>query len=259
MGSKYAQCQDCQFSDDVRWWLTENQIIRTHSWFVVCWLLIVFPFVTWLLSACWFLIVFHFVTLLSSACMEPWSVRLSFVQTARGQGAVTSGQRRARHGWWVSALSFGAMNITCIWMFPKRKMCAGTGNDKKNVPNQLPGEAVERVETYKCFVFLLFVFVCLLSCFTVAQAGKRTSTLYWKKANSRTYCLRKPRSFGVKSDVLVTFYNTVVCNFTVFGSVCLGWNISQFYRGRLETFVHVFTYDRKQQKWSVSTPENKII
>ena len=30
-----------------------------------------------------------------------------------------------------------------------------------------------------------------------------------KKVNSRMYCMRKLRSFGVNSDMLVTFYNPV--------------------------------------------------
>ena len=48
------------------------------------------------------------------------------------------------------------------------------------------------------------------------------------------YCMRKPRSFGVNSDMLVTFYNAVICSLIMFGSVCWGGNISKFDRGRLE-------------------------
>ena len=32
-----------------------------------------------------------------------------------------------------------------------------------------------------------------------------------KKVNTRMNCLRKLRSFGVNSDMLVTFYNAVIC------------------------------------------------
>ena len=58
-----------------------------------------------------------------------------------------------------------------------------------------------------------------------------------KKVNSRMYCMRKLRSFGVKSDMLVTFYNAVLCSIIMFGSVCWGGNISKLDRGRLENIV----------------------
>ena len=46
--------------------------------------------------------------------------------------------------------------------------------------------------------------------------------------------MRKRRSFGVNSDMLVTFYNAVICSIIMFGSVCWGGNISKLDRGRLE-------------------------
>ena len=49
--------------------------------------------------------------------------------------------------------------------------------------------------------------------------------------------MRKLRSFGVNSDMLVTFYNAVVCSVIMFGSVCWGGNISKLDRGRLEKIV----------------------
>ena len=52
-----------------------------------------------------------------------------------------------------------------------------------------------------------------------------------KKVNSRMYCMRMLRSFGVTSDMLVTFYNAVICSIIVFGSVCWGGNISKLDRG----------------------------
>ena len=51
------------------------------------------------------------------------------------------------------------------------------------------------------------------------------------------YCTRKLRSFGVNSDMLVTFCNAVICSSIMFGSVCWGGNISKLDRGRLEKFV----------------------
>ena len=50
-------------------------------------------------------------------------------------------------------------------------------------------------------------------------------------------CFRKLRSFGVNSDMLVTFYNAVIYSFIMFGSVCWGGNISKFHRERLEKIV----------------------
>ena len=49
--------------------------------------------------------------------------------------------------------------------------------------------------------------------------------------------MRKLRSFGVNSDMLVTFYNAVICIIIMFGSVCWGGNISKLDRGRLEKIV----------------------
>ena len=54
-----------------------------------------------------------------------------------------------------------------------------------------------------------------------------------KKVNSRMYCMEKLRAFGVKSDMLVTFYNYVICSLIMFG----GGNISNFDRGKLEKIV----------------------
>ena len=43
--------------------------------------------------------------------------------------------------------------------------------------------------------------------------------------------MRKLRSFGVNSDMLVTFYNAVICSIIMFGSVCWGGNISKLEGG----------------------------
>ena len=48
------------------------------------------------------------------------------------------------------------------------------------------------------------------------------------------YCMRKLRSFGVNSNMLVTFYNAVIRSTIMFGSVCWSGNISKLERGRLE-------------------------
>ena len=45
------------------------------------------------------------------------------------------------------------------------------------------------------------------------------------------YCMRKLRSFEINSDMLVTFYNAVICSIITFGSVCLGGTISKLEGG----------------------------
>ena len=91
----------------------------------------------------------------------------------------------------------------------------------------IKGEAVERVDTYK---YLGVVFDSKLN-------WKENINSVLKKVNSRMYCMRKLRSFGVNSDTLVTFYNAVICSIIMFGSVCWGRNISKLDRGRLEKII----------------------
>ena len=43
--------------------------------------------------------------------------------------------------------------------------------------------------------------------------------------------MRKLRSFGVNSDILVAFSNAVICSIIMFGSVCPGGNISKLEGG----------------------------
>ena len=70
----------------------------------------------------------------------------------------------------------------------------------------------------------------------VNSTGKNINSVL-KKVNSRMYCTRKLRSYGVNADMLVTFYNAVICSIITFGSVCWGGNISKLDRGRLEKIV----------------------
>ena len=86
---------------------------------------------------------------------------------------------------------------------------------------------MERVDTYK---YLGMFFDSKLN-------WKENINSVLKKVNSRIYCMRKLRSFGVNSDMLVTFYNIVICSIIMFGSVCWGGNISKLDRGRLEKIV----------------------
>ena len=66
----------------------------------------------------------------------------------------------------------------------------------------MKGEAVERVETYK---YLGVVFDSKLN-------WKENIDSVLKEENTRMYCLRKLRSFGVNSGTLVTFYNAAICS-----------------------------------------------
>ena len=86
---------------------------------------------------------------------------------------------------------------------------------------------MERVEIYK---YLGVVFDSKLN-------WKENINSVLKKVNTRMYCLRKRRSFGVNSGMFATCYNAVKCSIIVYGSVCWGGNISKFDRGRLEKIV----------------------
>ena len=100
-------------------------------------------------------------------------------------------------------------------------------NQRYPKPVYIEGEAVERVVTYK---YLGVVFDSKLN-------WKENINSVLKKVNSRMCCMRKLRSFGVNSDMLVTFYNAVICSIIMFDSVCWGGNISKLDRGRLEKIV----------------------
>ena len=86
---------------------------------------------------------------------------------------------------------------------------------------------MERADTYK---YLGVVFDSKLN-------WKENINSVLKNVNSRMYCMRKLRSFGVNSDMLVTFHNAVICTIIMFGSVCWCGNISKLDRGRLEQLV----------------------
>ena len=73
-------------------------------------------------------------------------------------------------------------------------------NQRCPKPVYIKGEAVERVDTYK---YLGVVFDSKLN-------WKENINSVLKKVNLRMYCMRKLRSFGVNSDMLVTFYNAVI-------------------------------------------------
>ena len=77
-----------------------------------------------------------------------------------------------------------------------KEICIGFRmNQRCPKPVYLKGEAVERVEKYK---YLDVVFGSKLN-------WKENITSVLKKVNTRMYCRRKLRSFGVNSGMLVTF------------------------------------------------------
>ena len=124
---------------------------------------------------------------------------------------------------WIGDKNYLYLNV------PKTKeMCIDFGkNQRCPKPVYVKGEAVEKIETYK---YMGVVFDSKLNL-------KENINSVLKKVNTRMYCLRKLRSFGVNSGMLVTFYNAVICIIIVYGSVCWGGNISKFDRGRLEKIV----------------------
>ena len=114
-------------------------------------------------------------------------------------------------------------------------------NQRCPKPVYIKGKAVERVHKYK---YLGVVFGSKLN-------WKENINSVLKKVNSRMYCMRKPRSFGVNSDMLVTFYNAVICSIIIFGSVCWGGNISKLDSGRLEKIVKKRQVMVLESHWTV--------
>ena len=55
-----------------------------------------------------------------------------------------------------------------------------------------------------------------------------------KKADTRLYCLRKSKSFGISPFLLAIFYSAVVCSALTFGVICRRGNISKHEWGRLD-------------------------
>ena len=73
-------------------------------------------------------------------------------------------------------------------------------NQRCTKPVYIKGETVERVDAYKCLGVV----------FNSKLIWKEDINSVLKKVNFRMYCMRKLRSFGVNSDMLVTFYNAVI-------------------------------------------------
>ena len=67
-----------------------------------------------------------------------------------------------------------------------------------------------RVETYKYLGVM----------FDSKIKWKENINSVLKKVNTRMYCLRRLRSFGVNQCMIVTFYNAAIRSIVVYGSVC---------------------------------------
>ena len=59
-----------------------------------------------------------------------------------------------------------------------------------------------------------------------------------KKVNSRMYCLRKLKTFGVSADLLLMFYSAVISSTMSFGPTCWGGNVSKRDQGRVDKVIH---------------------
>ena len=80
-----------------------------------------------------------------------------------------------------------------------------------------------------------------------------------KKANTRLYCLRKLRSFGVSHDLLGVFFNAVVCSALTFGIVCWGGNLSRHEMGRLNKIIKKGSQIIGKQRENIDSIYNKRI
>ena len=81
------------------------------------------------------------------------------------------------------------------------------------------------------------MFVFLILFFYSKSNWKENINSVLKKSELKNVLHEKARSFEVNSDILVTFYNAVICSIIMFGSLCWGGNISKLDRGRLEKIV----------------------
>ena len=126
------------------------------------------------------------------------------------------------------------MRCVCVFVYEvfskMKEMCIDFRKNQR-CPKlvYIKGEAVEGVDILS-YKYLDVVFDSKLN-------WKENINSVLKKVNSRMYCMRKLKSFGVNSGMLVTFYNPVICSIIMFGSVCWGENISKLDRGRLEKIV----------------------
>ena len=87
-------------------------------------------------------------------------------------------------------------NYLCLNVSKTKEMCIDfRKNQRCPKAVYIKGEAVERLDTYK---YLGVVFDSKLT-------WRENINSLLKKVNSRMYCMRKLRSFGVNSDMPLTF------------------------------------------------------
>ena len=153
---------------------------------------------------------------------------VKFVDDAELVGKISNDEDAIYHKQTENFVNWCDKNYLYLNVSEMKEMCIDfRKNQRCPKPVYIKGEAVERVDTYK---YLGVVFDSKLN-------WKENINSVLTKENSRIYCMRKLRSFGVNSDMLVTFYNVVIHSIIMFDSVCWGGNISKLYRGRLEMIV----------------------
>ena len=85
------------------------------------------------------------------------------------------------------------------------------------------GEAVEQVDKYR--------YLGLVTDNKLAWHENTDENI--KKVHSRLFCLRKPRSFRVREDILQVFSLSTISSVLTFGCACWGENASKQDRDRL--------------------------
>ena len=141
---------------------------------------------------------------------------------------IGNGENAIYHKQTENSVNWRDKNYLYLNVSKTKEMCIDfRKNQRCPKPVYIKGEAVERVDTYK---YLGVVFDSKFN-------WKENINSVLKKVNSRMYCMRKLRSSGVNSDILVTFYNAVICSIIMFGSIFWGGSISKLDRGRLEKII----------------------
>ena len=91
----------------------------------------------------------------------------------------------------------------------------------------IKGSEIERVDTY------VYLGVILNNSLTW---GDHVDMLI-KKLNSRLYCLRKMCNINVRSEILLTFFNSTLCSVWRYCFVCWGGNVCAIEASRINRII----------------------
>ena len=94
-------------------------------------------------------------------------------------------------------------------------------------PVVIKGSAVARVSSYKYLGIVLN---------DKLTWGDHVDTII-KKLNSRLYCLRKMSNFQVRPEILMMFYNAVICSVWRYCLICWGGNVSKTEMNRIDCVI----------------------